>query len=249
MGHLIDFKGENVSGNFDLNLLYQIDNSTVYIMDNHLIASWCWAQQIDLSKKYTLIHIDRHFDLGKLGNVFSRSEVCSNLQKGVRNITEMTYSTIMREDHVLFTWCNYIFLFNEAFPEVINSSYFIVDDANQNNESGDCEYLDTLNPNHCIPINELPNINNSIILNLDIDFFCKCNGADTYDFRDDYKHQIDLLKIWYLKNKENVKVFTIALSPEMCSHDRGWEISKGILMEVSEALELDIKHENIFKKD
>ena len=54
--------GQNRSYNDELNFLAK--TGKIYIMDNHLAAFYCWCKEVDLSKDYALLHIDRHHDLG-----------------------------------------------------------------------------------------------------------------------------------------------------------------------------------------
>jgi len=45
---------------FDVAFLWRCGDC--FVMDNHRCALWCWLQCIDLSQKYNILHIDRHFD-------------------------------------------------------------------------------------------------------------------------------------------------------------------------------------------
>jgi len=55
-------KGRNTSLAEHANLLANRDK--IYLFDNHLCAYWCWSQ-LDLSKRFDLLHVDRHYDLCK----------------------------------------------------------------------------------------------------------------------------------------------------------------------------------------
>jgi hypothetical protein len=44
----VDFRGRNRSGPYNQNFLWRRDS--VYVMDNHRAAFWCWLQRIDPRK-------------------------------------------------------------------------------------------------------------------------------------------------------------------------------------------------------
>ena len=57
---IVPFKGRNRSGVANQNFLCR--SGSVYVMDNHRAALWCWLQELDLEEPHSLIHIDRHTD-------------------------------------------------------------------------------------------------------------------------------------------------------------------------------------------
>lgn len=57
---LVPFRGRNYSGAFTQNFLWKRQN--VYVMDNHRAALWCWLQHIDPKQRYSLFHVDQHYD-------------------------------------------------------------------------------------------------------------------------------------------------------------------------------------------
>lgn len=59
-GFILDFRGRNSSAEYDQNFLWR--SGSIYIMDNHRAALWCWLQHIKTTSKYNLLHIDAHYD-------------------------------------------------------------------------------------------------------------------------------------------------------------------------------------------
>ena len=57
---IVPFKGRIHSGVANQNFLCR--SGSVYVMDNHRAALWCWLQELDLEEPHPLIHIDRHTD-------------------------------------------------------------------------------------------------------------------------------------------------------------------------------------------
>jgi len=48
------------SGAVSDNFLWK--SSSLYVMDNHRLAVWCWWQHLDESRVWDYVHVDRHFD-------------------------------------------------------------------------------------------------------------------------------------------------------------------------------------------
>ncbi len=55
------YRGIGSSGTYDLRTLKQDKN--IYLMDNHMAAAWCWGKELDQTKSYNILHIDKHYDL------------------------------------------------------------------------------------------------------------------------------------------------------------------------------------------
>jgi len=55
---LVDFKGRKSSGVYNQNFLWR--SGSVYVMDNHRAAMWCWLQHVDPNHPHAILHIDRH---------------------------------------------------------------------------------------------------------------------------------------------------------------------------------------------
>src|SRR5688500_9862655 len=118
--YLVD-KGRNPSGRDKLNLLYKEKN--VYIMDNHLAAIWCWYQSLNLTQTYSLLHIDRHYDLGinsiEEGKSLIIKDKIDIKRIPIENLTDYKVNIQNITETQLFVWDNYINLFNILNPNVI----------------------------------------------------------------------------------------------------------------------------------
>lgn len=54
------------SGASGQNFLWKHDKLPLYLMDNHRAALWCWRKHIKRTDKYTLFHLDWHWDAAVL---------------------------------------------------------------------------------------------------------------------------------------------------------------------------------------
>jgi hypothetical protein len=235
--HLIPFKGRNSSTHYNLNLLFQ--NGKTYIMDNHLAASWCWLQKIDLEKQYNLLHIDRHYDLLQSQidwwiealqeqNIDLKTISISNLIAIQYRHKEMPTA----DSFPLFRWDNYLTILHRLYPNLIASATFAT------HKDGDIiEELEFSEPdiyelqeNLSYWINS--NNKNKWIVNLDIDyFFTDYNEVHFQFLTDEYVLKIaeEIKESW-----RNIEVLTIALSPELCG---GWDSAVRVARLITEYLE------------
>lgn len=220
MEKLIDIKPRNSSLCFDTNLLYKKDN--VYLMDNHRMAAWCWANHIDENEKYTIVHIDKHYDTA--GNQII--EWTTPIKNGLKSLTLNEYDSIEYqknkfERYKIFKWDNYIPMFHHYYSNQINEYIFYthnMGDIPENLES---------HITHCSAHNLinyffdcLSESKDKLIINLDIDYFF-CNNPKYFIFFSDYAIERLIEGIMKLvRDKRNI--LTIALSPECCG---GWENS------------------------
>jgi hypothetical protein len=231
--------GKKHSGTYDLNLLYNENN--IFVMDNHLAASWCWLQKIDIYKEYNLFHIDRHYDLLH-SQLDWWIESLNNQNINLQNVTihevlSLRYSHVdmpTNDSFQIFRWDNYITIFNRLFPNVIEHNTFAT------HKDGDI--IDEMNITEIEPWDLQDNLSfyinsnnkNKWIVNLDIDyFFTNYDGAKYIQlFSDEF-----IVKIAkeIKKSINNIAILTIALSPEMCG---GWNKSQRILKLISDELEL-----------
>lgn len=236
--HLIPFKGRNTSTYYNLNLLFQ--NEKTFIMDNHLAASWCWLQKIDVEKQYNLLHIDRHYDLLESQiDWWIEALHEQNIDLKTISITDLlalqySHAEMPTSDSFpLFRWDNYLTIFNRLFPNLIASATFAT------HKDGDTlEELEMFEPK----IYELQEdlsywINgdnkDKWIVNLDIDYFFTDYQERHFQFlTDEYVLKIaeELKKSW-----ANIDVLTIALSPELCG---GWDNAMRVAKLITGHLEI-----------
>lgn len=57
----IPLKRRGASGRERVNFLWQRGN--VFVMDNHRLAAWCWLKQLAGAEDFSLLHLDRHYDM------------------------------------------------------------------------------------------------------------------------------------------------------------------------------------------
>ncbi|TDE09835.1 UPF0489 family protein [Dyadobacter psychrotolerans] len=218
--------GRQTSMTENLNYFAHTDN--IYIMDNHLAAIWCW-DKLPKDNNITVVHIDAHYDLG-----YSPP---GNFIYGDIDLTNISINEISNFEHEsgykYFSWDNYIHLFCDKYPNLINEFISITQGK------GDLSLPDGLKFKE-INIWDLDSTpwakyENSKILNLDIDYFFK------QDYRSDFElfsaELVEYFSGWLLKNKDKFDIITIALSPECCG---SWDKSVNMANRILKPLNLKI---------
>ncbi len=184
-GWIIPFKGKNPSGECNQNFIWHSDS--IYIMDNHRAALWCWFQHISPGKKYNLFHIDRHYDTcyryieewrKNLPNIFNIS---------IHDYLERNYETDFG-NACFFRWDNYLSIFLDCYNERIDECIFAT-----HKEGGDKPRLNKYDEIEIWNIPEnmdhwLTSAKQNWIFNVDIDyFFCtKENDSQVLMISDEY---------------------------------------------------------------
>lgn len=220
MEKLIDIQPRKGSFCFDTNFLYKKEN--IYLMDNHRMAAWCWANHIDENEKYKVVHIDKHYDT--LGNQIN--EWTKPIKNGLNNLSLAEYDSIEYQKnkfdrYKIFRWDNYIPLFHYYYSNLVSEYVFYT------HNQGDIPKHLEKHITHC-PAHNLINdfyecfseYEEKLIINLDIDYFY-CNNPKYFIFFSEYAIERLIEGIMKLiADKKNI--LTIALSPECCG---GWENS------------------------
>lgn len=227
MGWIYKKKQLGHSGCSDMNLLF--NDGKFYIMDNHLAAAWCWSQNIDISKKYGLFHIDRHYDL--LNNL-SDDFLCRNRNTLIGNDFSAYLSLKDKSGVQALRYDNYIDTFNRLYPDLIQKVYYAT-----HKDGSDCTGTSLESINTYIP--ELWDLHTNInywltecdksierwIVNIDIDFFFQDHDDDGY-FQFTCKKYIKHICKEIKNSLHDIDVVTIAISPEFCG---GWGNALNIL--------------------
>jgi len=220
MEKLIDNNPKKGSSCFETNLLYRKEN--IYLMDNHRMAAWCWVNHIDDNKKYTIIHVDKHFDT--LGNQID--QWTNPIKSGLKDLSLQEYDSIEYqknkfEKYKVFRWDNYIPIFHHYYSNLINEYVFYT--HNRGTIPKNLEKLITHYPSYNL-INDFfayfSESDDRLIINLDIDYFF-CDSPKYFIFFSDYAIKRIIEDIMRLANDKK-NILTIALSPECCG---GWENS------------------------
>ncbi len=223
-------KGRNVSSTCHLN--YFAQDGKLFIMDNHMAAIWC-MEKLDRATQYSFLHIDAHYDLGAVPLEHKYYLDLDLTQIPVEDL--MTFkSTYWKGGNVpFFLWDNYIHLFADKFPNIINRYIFVTQKGGGfvpikvDTEEKDIWHLKYM-------FQEYPLEN--WILNFDIDYFIEEDeGEYKQIFTDDYIREVGK---WIKKNYDRFHQIMIALSPE-CSG--GWEQSLRIANILLEPLEIEVE--------
>lgn len=205
---------------YTLNELY--NDGEIYIMDNHLAASWCWVQKIDLDANYNFFHIDRHYDLLN-GNTNFMVQQLQNQNFDFKNATIEEYtaasyiSNFSPYNAKIFRYDNYITIFNQFFPSLLQKKYFVTHSDGTVPEQWQLGMYESpfydLHTSLAFWIN---NTKEKWILNIDIDYFFSddIHGKRYQIFTDEY---ISNVGVEISKCMDNIEVLTIALSPSFCS--------------------------------
>lgn len=218
-------KGVQKSYISDLN--YVANSGNIYVMDNHLAAIWCW-EKLPKDKNYSIVHVDAHYDFG-------------GSPPGESMYNDIDLTTIPIEDLVsfrhprgyqYFMWDNYIHLFNDKYPNLINEFISITQRLGNNYTPGDIgfEEFDIWH----LEYKTFHKTSNYNILNIDIDYFFK-QDSDYFEIFSD--ETIDFFSKWLLDNRSKFEQITIALSPECCG---SWDNALGMANRILKPLDLEI---------
>lgn len=245
MGHLIkSFRGRNNTSSCYLNLLW--NENKIYVMDNHLIASWCWLRKIDLTKEYSLVHIDRHYDYyDTYGNPTPWDQwikASFNLQQA--SLSEANFKDNLEETNSLksevLLYDNYINVFEDLHPGTLTEFQFFTHQENSYNlgckasKINEGTFEELMN-------SKFDTVNKNYILNLDLDYFCKSD-----DFIMDSNDVINNVAKLIKDNIDAFEVITIAMSPDFfTSKGSDWEEAKRVLKLFTDILEIPFPHQDI----
>lgn len=209
-----------VSHHDTLNFVFKHEN--IYVMDNHLAASWCWMDSIDVGTVHNLFHIDRHYDLLHFPNTVKTQIIDTGVQ--LNNLSLDEYIALRQPmqgspDAALFRWDNYIGNLHLVYPKLFKLKYF----ATQNEGTVLDNFIDREYDFKDLPANLEYWMNydkGQWILNLDIDYFFSSSDDGIYQMLTD-EYIIKLCKN-INEARKHITVITICLSPECCG---GWDIS------------------------
>ncbi len=250
MEHLIgDFKGRNWTSAIYLNLLWH-DGGKIYIMDNHLAASWCWAQKLNLEENYTLLHVDRHYDYSELEDIQKnwthwiedkfnfRGLNIEECQVNESNLGNRTYES------KVFRFDNYINIFEDLYEEVINEYIFYTHQESPSVLGNKIETISEQSFDDLLDSN-FKQEDKRYILNLDLDYFCKGDGEDF-----EIESNENILKLaQHIKDNINAfDVITIAMSPDFfvpVYGDSDWGKANRVLEIFTKVLDISFPHDEI----
>lgn len=214
---LVPFKGRNHSGATKQNFLWKEGN--VYIMDNHRAALWCWIQEIALTNRVNLLHIDEHYDA-----------LCSQIDEWKASLPELRDISI--EDYLaleydselgtvpVIRWDNYLSLFLNCFPEQVGKLILATHEVGDKPLAPHAMY-----PRHwCLPNNIehwLSDGNDHWLVNVDLDyFFCDQDNQRKLMFSDDYISAV-FGAIRRCREAGRIACITLCLTPDE-EYTGGW---------------------------
>lgn len=217
---------EKSSSNYQMvNFLYYFPEINLYLTDNHRIAFWNWINNIAKEEfgKYTLIHLDDHFDAR--ANAIDDIEKIKSEIKKLKNLTHfLSAKQTDRNDIALIGWDNFI---DAAIKLGIfkNIIFFVPQEINDlYREIGkEREFLHYQSMKNIDSFDYYLKEEKNVVLSMDLDYF-------VYRHNDTYKLLCDEYINYHFENiknnLDNIKLVTIALSPECCG---GWENTEKIL--------------------
>lgn len=213
------FAGRNSSLAVDVNFLW--NDGDIYIMDNHRCAYWCWMQKFIKNQRYSLFHIDKHFDSSPINSTTNPPDSFIINQPNINSLTIDQYLNLEYQKLCVFRWDNYLSAFLTSHHQQLDTKCF----ATYNVDSKppkmiNTEYIDpaSLHENiECHIIEEKNDV--KWIVNIDLDYFFYKKG-DGYEqaYTDEYITSLTSL-INNAKKQGKVETLTICLSPECCG---GW---------------------------
>lgn len=220
------YKNEILSKSGCCNVNFLVHDNKIYVMDNHLCASWCWEQKINPAYHYGIFHIDRHYDL--LNNLSDDYlEANYNLLTGEQFDA---FISLSGTNGIRFD--NYLDVFCRLHPGVLVRAYYCThrDGSDWHNMSLESISSDATDVNIWDLVD---NINFWIgeaeiehwILNIDLDFFFQGNGEEE-NYRFLTTHYVKMLCRAIKKSSDKIDVISIALSPDFCN---GWGPSFDVL--------------------
>jgi len=229
---LAPFKGRQRSEESDQNFLWRHKSKSIYIMDNHRAALWCWLQHLEEHKKYDLFHIDRHYDTLSSPNNEWLSHVPDLREISIQNYLAIEQKTAS-EHFPLIRWDNYLSIFFELYGKQVEEYIFAT-----HKEGHEPKWENWVRaPLWDVPDNLerwLSGSKNKWILNIDLDyFFC---GWENYRrmLSDEYAQAV--FEVVQKKYEDGtIEVLTIALSPEYCG---GWEPAEHLCQKLCDIMGL-----------
>ena len=232
---ILSLKGRHASGEYDQNFLWKFGSA--YIMDNHRAALWCWLQQIDKDEKYSLLHIDYHYDC-------LSSRLGEWLKALPQDIGSLAFEDYLRLKYVpadnarevpIIRFDNYLSIFLKRYADRINNCIFAT------HGKGDRPVWD-----NGIEVRDTELIGSAShelrkgkwIVNVDLDYFFYPNHEDARICRRLYSDEYvdELFKEIAMRYEANtIAVFTLCISPETCG---GWEPAENLAKRICRILDL-----------
>jgi hypothetical protein len=188
-------------------------------MDNHRAAAWCWAQKLNTQTKFSIFHIDRHYDL-----LQSALDEWCTATPPIENLSIDKYLNLKYEMRGIgacpvFRWDNYFPIFIKQREALLKRACFLT------HEQGDKPWFSHEKKTYFDAPEDLSHwlsTDAPWIINVDMDFFFIPIGVGDdrviQAFSDTYVQSI-AKQIKMAMDIKAVACVTLAISPEMCG---GW---------------------------
>jgi hypothetical protein len=222
---LVPFKGRNDSGACDLNFLWR--SGSLYVMDNHRAASWCWLQQSGPEGNANVVHIDAHYDTVGAGGRSSENQP-PTASLGLREYLNASFLDA-GETISVYRWDNYISLLRHHHPRFGSDWTFA---THRIGTRPDFEYTDVCPDALVDTLEALLTSRQRFILNLDLDYFRSRKGDR---LAQKIRSQV-FERIAEFMRQDQLVAFTVCLSPECCG---SWASSEELLRELMKTLGVD----------
>jgi hypothetical protein len=226
---LVPFRGRNDSGVYNQNFLWRC--GSVYVMDNHRAAMWCWLQHVDPD---SLFHMDRHYDC------LPSPEWLENCPEDIRRLSINEYLNFdyalsdfgHGERAQLFRWDNYLSIYLARYGNSINPlvMYTHGDGTSPERPFTPGDIWSAPGEIRCLDASCGP-----WIFNLDLDYFFWHDAEQLGLMASDAYLTTCLEKVREKIEDRTIAVATIALSPEpglTC----GWESAERLAKHVLQIL-------------
>ena len=234
---LLPFQGRNPSLSTEMNFLFRQEN--IYVMDNHRAALWCWMQHVDPQQRYSLFHIDAHYDTRSVKAAPWLSSVPDLASLSLADYLAFGTERAGTENWPLISWENYLSLFFEKYPTLLSECFLATHQMGDQPEATvKYEHMIPRVFSECLPSFLTDYSGDGWILNLDIDyFFCK-SGDDYIPMFSDVFMDRFIESVAEVLRRKKLCCMTIALSPECCG---GWSASEELCSRIASGLGLDFR--------
>lgn len=218
------------SGPTQLNLLYQ--SGPYYVMDNHLAALWCWAQEMKKNQgKAFLLHIDAHEDASTLA-----LEKWQGLGCSLDSLDLPAYLALRDQEFnlPLIRWDNYLPLFLHDYHHRLAGSFACTHGIGQSGKFSQRTEMFRLLSSMKEWFESSEGSGHGWIINVDLDFFFTSLPQKKRWASESFLNEFFAL-IKQVEKRGDLISCTLALSPECCG---GWGPSLQLMQEVARRLSL-----------
>lgn len=231
------FQGRNGSLAISQNFLWRSDN--IYIMDNHRAALWCWLQHMSAESRYSVFHIDAHYDCA--GTV-SEEEMFRLPDLGVIPFHEYLGISVPGWDGEpvpLIRWDNYLFLFEDLYRGQI--AEYVLATHGIGDEPTDTTHWEEIH------MSRLPEVYGEFlsdcgadgwILNIDLDYFFARQPTNFARLQSEHFVSEIFSATRKALDSGSVSCLTICLSPECCG---GWQPAEELCYQFCDEIGVDFR--------